>query len=153
MKVRETNRRARVDEYFRMKLQWKSMSEEQQNKWVSLNSVDGADFVIMFWTILINKANFQGSLGSERGKLRLRRTLEGLIGAYHCKNAPCKRVRCLINLLNQMAGATPSLRVRTTPMLPSSKKFSWLMSCTTLTWAMFRSLIFNTHFFHTLSLR
>ena len=32
--VRETNRRARVDEYFRMKLQWKSMSEEQQNKWV-----------------------------------------------------------------------------------------------------------------------
>ena len=30
--VRETNRRARVDEYFRMKLQWKSMSEEQQNK-------------------------------------------------------------------------------------------------------------------------
>jgi len=30
--VRETNRRARVDEYFRMKLQWKSMSDEQQNK-------------------------------------------------------------------------------------------------------------------------
>jgi len=28
--VRETNRRARVEEYFRMKLQWKSMSEDQQ---------------------------------------------------------------------------------------------------------------------------
>ena len=26
--VRETNRRARVEEYFRMKLQWKSMSED-----------------------------------------------------------------------------------------------------------------------------
>jgi hypothetical protein len=34
--VRETNRRARVDEYFRMKLQWKSMSDEQQNKSVSV---------------------------------------------------------------------------------------------------------------------
>lgn len=30
--VRETNRRARVEEYFRMKLQWKSMSEDQQNR-------------------------------------------------------------------------------------------------------------------------
>jgi hypothetical protein len=32
--VRETNRRARVEEYFRMKLQWKSMSEEQQNRFL-----------------------------------------------------------------------------------------------------------------------
>jgi len=30
--VRETNRKARVEEYFRMKLQWKSMSEDQQNR-------------------------------------------------------------------------------------------------------------------------
>jgi len=33
--VRETNRKARVEEYFRMKLQWKSMSEEQQNKFAA----------------------------------------------------------------------------------------------------------------------
>jgi len=30
--VRDTNRKARVEEYFRMKLQWKSMSEDQQNR-------------------------------------------------------------------------------------------------------------------------
>lgn len=30
--VRETNRKARVEEYFRMKLQWKSLSEDQQNR-------------------------------------------------------------------------------------------------------------------------
>jgi len=30
--VKETNRKARVEEYFRMKLQWKSMSEDQQNR-------------------------------------------------------------------------------------------------------------------------
>ena len=33
--VRETNRKARVEEYFRMKLQWKSMSEDQQNRFAS----------------------------------------------------------------------------------------------------------------------
>jgi len=33
--VRETNRKARVEEYFRMKLQWKSMSEDQQNRFVA----------------------------------------------------------------------------------------------------------------------
>ena len=33
--VRETNRKARVEEYFRMKLQWKSMSEEQQNRFAA----------------------------------------------------------------------------------------------------------------------
>ena len=32
LEVRETNRKARVEEYFRMKLQWKSMSDEQQNR-------------------------------------------------------------------------------------------------------------------------
>jgi len=30
--VQETNKKARVEEYFRMKLQWKSMSEDQQNR-------------------------------------------------------------------------------------------------------------------------
>jgi len=30
--VRETNRLARVEEYYRMKLQWKSMSDDQQNR-------------------------------------------------------------------------------------------------------------------------
>jgi len=33
--VRETNRKARTEEYFRMKLQWKSMSEDQQNKFAA----------------------------------------------------------------------------------------------------------------------
>lgn len=33
--VRETNRKARVEEYFRMKLQWKSMSEDQQNRFAA----------------------------------------------------------------------------------------------------------------------
>ena len=33
--VRETNRKVRVEEYFRMKLQWKSMSEDQQNRFVA----------------------------------------------------------------------------------------------------------------------
>jgi len=30
--IRDTNKKARVEEYFRMKLQWKSMSEDQQNR-------------------------------------------------------------------------------------------------------------------------
>jgi len=30
--VRDTNRKARVEEYYRMKLQWSSMSEDQQNR-------------------------------------------------------------------------------------------------------------------------
>ena len=30
--VRETNRKASVHEYFRMKLQWKSLSEDQENR-------------------------------------------------------------------------------------------------------------------------
>jgi len=33
--VREFNRKARVEEYFRMKLQWKSMSEDQQNRFAA----------------------------------------------------------------------------------------------------------------------
>eukprot|EP00092_Neocalanus_flemingeri_P044554 GFUD01049458.1.p1 GENE.GFUD01049458.1~~GFUD01049458.1.p1 ORF type:complete len:754 (+),score=195.23 GFUD01049458.1:104-2365(+) len=33
--VRETNRKARVEEYFRMKLQWKSTSEDQQNRFAA----------------------------------------------------------------------------------------------------------------------
>eukprot|EP00092_Neocalanus_flemingeri_P010989 GFUD01011832.1.p1 GENE.GFUD01011832.1~~GFUD01011832.1.p1 ORF type:complete len:749 (+),score=210.13 GFUD01011832.1:88-2334(+) len=33
--VRETNKKAKVEEYFRMKLQWKSMSEEQQNRFAA----------------------------------------------------------------------------------------------------------------------
>jgi len=33
--VRETNRKARVEEYYRMKLQWKSMSEDQQNRFAA----------------------------------------------------------------------------------------------------------------------
>lgn len=33
--VRETNRKARVEEYFRMKLQWKSLSEDQQNRFAA----------------------------------------------------------------------------------------------------------------------
>eukprot|EP00092_Neocalanus_flemingeri_P012457 GFUD01013430.1.p1 GENE.GFUD01013430.1~~GFUD01013430.1.p1 ORF type:complete len:661 (+),score=200.01 GFUD01013430.1:248-1984(+) len=35
VEVRETNRKARVEEYFRMKLQWQSMSEEQQNRFAA----------------------------------------------------------------------------------------------------------------------
>jgi len=33
--VRETNRKARVEEYFRMKLQWKSLSDDQQNRFAA----------------------------------------------------------------------------------------------------------------------
>ena len=71
--VRETNRRARVDEYFRMKLQWKSMSEEQQNKWVQ-KKVTVLSWLSNFRKINQSKMRYfsfsTGFLGFGRGRLK-----------------------------------------------------------------------------------
>ena len=134
--MRETNRRARVDEYFRMKLQWKSMSEEQQNKWVQKK------VTVLSWlsNYRINQSMqieifpfFYRFSGFRERKTQIEKDI-GRTDRCPFSSKLMFSTRFHENKL----GAILSLRGRTIPMLLFLKKFWWLTWCTTLTLVMFR---------------